>query len=102
MQLANKDTSFKRLFSVLVFICLGIQLSTLLYSLNKGFDIDDEGCLLLMAKPEQELDYFIFKIQAAPYYIFHWITPSIFNFRLLSIVILSTSSIVSGFLFFNS
>lgn len=87
---------FKSIAFTLTF-CLAIfSLVTILWSTNFGFDIDDEGCLLLLAKYPLESNYFIFKIQNATSLLLNFIPINIISYRIACIFFLSI-----GWLFFS-
>jgi|GEM_PF-5263540 len=80
---------FKSIVFTLTFCLAVFSLVTILWSTNFGFDIDDEGCLLLLAKFPLESNYFIFKIQNATSLLLNFIPINIISYRIACVFFLS-------------
>lgn len=95
LHIMSFDQVYKKAFFLVIALQFTLYLCIQIWSLDKGFDLDDEGCLMLLANNLWESEYFIFKFQSAPYHIFSFIPPTIINYRLFVLV----TMLGSAFLF---
>ena len=75
-----------------VYLITLIVMCVLIWGLNKGFDITDEGFYLLGFQENQELGITMIKFHHLMKSLFWWIDLNILNLRIIRLVLLAFSS----------
>jgi len=83
-----------KITNTLLLVIIASVICTILWGINKGFDITDEGFAMLLYKYPQEYTFIVTTFHMLGSKLFEWLSPNIITYRLLRLILSVLSTLI--------